>query len=86
MTYIHNIPWPFLVMKQLAPEKVYVQKVWEAIIIAIVTAAVTSVANIYVTTQVIDTKLTFYSEKIQQNTDEIKDIRHDLYSPKTTHP
>ena len=76
MHYIHNIPWPFLMVKGLSSDKIRVQKVWEGIIIALLTAAITAGANSYIMIQIIDAKLSFLQQQVRDNHADIRDMRN----------
>ena len=79
MAHIHAIPWPFMVVKGLEPEKVRLQKIWEGLIIAILTAIITATASGYVMIQVLDAKLEFIQSEVSSNHADIRDLMQNKY-------
>ena len=56
MAMIHTFPWPFLVIKDLPKEKVYLQRMMETVVSAILISSILGGFGGYLLLQVLNTK------------------------------
>ena len=82
LSMLHNIPWPFLIVKDLPKDKIRVQRILEGLVIAVLSSAITIAGGGYVLINILDTKMSFYAEQIKANSNELHELRRDLYRPR----
>ena len=48
LSMLHNIPWPFLIVKDLPKDKIRIQRILEGLVIAVLSSAITIAGGGYV--------------------------------------
>ena len=66
MAMIHSFPWPFLVIKDLPKEKVYVQRMMETVVSAILISIIVGGFGGYLLLKVLDAKFEDNKEYVSQ--------------------